>query len=130
MDLVLGALAWIEGHPVTGAAILAASGFVIVAMLRYFYSKAGKNPYIGPVSYSLGKKYVVTAAHEYVPSEDSSGYKQIQHSRPDQWSKLINIDTSLFGLRHKIVPVDTSAHLAVVIRLNKKRGEKLVLFNR
>ena len=130
MNLVYTVIAWIEQHPVTGAAILAASGIVIAGMLKYFYSRTGKSPYIGSVFYSFGKHYIVTAVQEYVPSDDSSGYKQLQHSRPNQWSKLITIDTSLFGLRHKVIPLDPSAHLAVVIRPNKKRGEKLILFNR
>ena len=130
MNLVSNAIAWIEQHPVIGTAILAASGFVVVRVVKYLYSQMGKSPYSGPVFYSFGKNYIVTAVHEYVPLDDSSGYKQIQHSRPDQWSKLINIKTSFFGLRHEVSPLDPSAHLAVVIRPNKKHREKHILFNR
>ncbi|MBS3951163.1 MAG: hypothetical protein KGZ53_10975 [Peptococcaceae bacterium] len=130
MDLFSTMITWIEQHPVTGAAILAATGYIVVGLLKYLYSKKGASPYIGPVFYSLGKNYSVTAVQEYVPSSDASGYKQIQHSHTDQWSKLININTNMFGLRHKVIPLDPSAHLAVVIRQNKKAGEKLILFNR
>lgn len=130
MNFFSTVIAWIEQHPVTGAEILAAIGFVVIGALKYFYLKKGTSPYIGPVFYSLGKNYSVTAVQEYVPSSDASGYKQIQHSRPDQWRKLININTNLFGLRHKVISLDPSAHLAVVIRPYKKSGEKHILFNR
>ena len=130
MSLLLTVITWIEQHPVTGAAILAATGFVVVGALKYFHSRKGASPYVGPVFYSFGKNYIVTAVQEYIPSNDASGYKKIQHSRSDQWSKLININTNLFGLRHEVVPLDSSAHLAVVIRPNKNGNEKLILFNR
>ena len=130
MNIVLTLIDWIERHPVTGAAILAVSGVVLLGTWRYFYSKKNVSPYISPVFYSLGKNYFVTAVQEYIPSNDESGYKQIQHSRPDQWSKFINIDSSLFGLRYKVVPLDPSAHLAVVVRPTRKGKEKLILFNR
>jgi len=133
MEVVSTAISWIEAHPVVGGGIVT----IIIGIGAYFtlkiigliFSKKTK-PYIDPVFYSFRKKYVVVAVHEYIPSDHPSGYRQIQHSRPEQWSKLINIKTSLFGLRHRVMPVDSSAHLAVVIRPNKDGGEKTVLFNR
>jgi hypothetical protein len=130
VSLVSNVITWLELHPVTGTAILAACGFLFVGLARVLLSKKDAGPYIDPVFYSLGGKYSVVAVQEYIPSNDASGYTQIQHSRPDQWTKLITIQTSLFGMRHKVTPLDPSAHLAVLIRPGKQSNEKLILFNR
>lgn len=59
---------------------------------------------VKPVFWTLGRKYKILAAHEYQESDDSSGYIHLgQNSRPDQWEKLINIQSSFLNLRHKII---------------------------
>ena len=126
-------LAWLDGHPVTGAALLAGAGAIAVGVVKWFKDrqlKAEANPYLNPTFYSRGGKYFVIVVHEYFPDDHPSGYRQVQHSRPDQWRQLIDIRTDWFGFRHRIVPKNPLALLVVVIRPTALSREKLVRFNR
>jgi len=128
MPLISQTIDWLEGHPVVGGAALGAAGVLLAQALKHWLTRR-PSPYMNPTFYALGRRYFVTAVLEQVPADTPSGYSQTQHSRPEQWSKLITIRTGLFGLRHQIVPHDSNARLIVVIRRSRNAGEKLVRFN-
>jgi hypothetical protein len=131
MEGILEIIGWIEKHPVVGTALLGAVGYTIHGLSKSIISWFRKeNVYVGSMFWTLEKKYRVTALHKYEPSNDISGYRQIQHSRPDQWRKLIQIKSSLFGLRHVVVPLNKDDVLAVIISRNGQEIEKVINFNR
>lgn len=125
------AVDWFENHPVVGTAILGCVAYTVRGIFHTFYKwKRSSSSYAKPVFWSLGKKYRITAVHQYFPSDDISGYTQVQNSRPDQWKKLITIESKLFNCRHKIVPNDKTAILALVISRNGIEREKVIFFNK
>ena len=132
MIFVLSVIEWIENHPVLGAALLGAVGVISIGvwnLIKKLVEKKRTSIYLGPIFYTFGKKYVVVAVHEYVANAGSSGYKQNQASRPDEWKKTIEIKSDLFGLRHKVVPMNPLSRLAVVIRTTPESRERTIRFN-
>ena len=121
---------WIEAHPIVGAAIIGSIGYTVVGISKFIFRKLSESPvHVSPTFWTLGKKYRIEAVHKYVPSDDTSGYKQFQHSRPDQWKKLIEVK-SMLNLRHTITPIDKDDVLAVCISRNGKENEKVIYFNK
>ena len=121
---------WIEEHPVVGTAILGSVGYTIVGISKSITRKLSKNSVrVSPTFWTLGKKFRIDAVHKYVPSDDASGYSQYQHSRPDQWNKLIEVKSTL-NTRHTVTPVDKNDVLVVVISRDGKENEKHIYFNK
>lgn len=128
---IVKAIAWIEQHPVVGTAILGSLGYTAISILRTIHRAiTNTTPHIDPTFWTLGRKFRVTAVHKYLPSDDPSGYVQIQHSRPDQWQALITIKSNLYNLRHTVCPANKEDVLAVVISRDGKENEKVIYFNR
>jgi hypothetical protein len=131
MESISTLIDWIEKHPVVGAALLGSIGYTAVGLSRsiiHFIQK--KNIYVGSTFWTFGRKFRISAVQKYLPSSDVSGYTQIQHSRPDLWDELIKINSNIFNLRHKIIPINEKDRLAVVISRNGKEKEKLIFFNK
>lgn len=127
---IMEVINWIENHPVVGTAILGSVGYTVVGVSKSILRKLSKSPvHLGPTFWTLGKKFKIDAVHKYVPSDDASGYKQIQHSRPDQWSKLIEVK-SILNLRHTVTPFDKYDVLAVCISRDGKENGKVIHFNK
>ena len=128
---IVKAIAWLEQHPVVGTAILGSLGYTAISILRAIH-RAIKNtsPYISPTFWTLGRKFRIMAVHKYLPSDDPSGYTQVQHSRPDQWQELISIKSSLCNLHHRVCPKNKEDVLAVIISRNGKENQKVINFNR
>jgi hypothetical protein len=121
---------WIEKNPVVGTAILGSVGYTIVGASRSILRKLSKSPvHIKPTFWTLGKKFRIDAVHKYVPPDNASGYKQIQHSRPDQWNKLIEVK-SMFNFRHTVTPIDKDDVLAVCISRDGTENAKVIYFNK
>lgn len=128
---IMNAISWIEQHPVVGTAILCSLGYSTIGIVRAIYrTLTNTSPYIDPTFWTFGKKFRVAAVHKYLPSADSSGYKQIQHSRPDQWKTLVGIRSSILNLRHTVFPIDKEDVLSVVISRDGKENEKIISFNK
>ena len=128
---LLDFMAFVEKHPVTGTAILALiiSGIIGIArIIGKRFSEKRNHPYAKPVNYGSRASFYVTSVQEYVSDDNPSGYRQVSHPRPDQWRTVIGINTTLFGLRHRVFPLNKDAILAVMVR--KRRKEKIILFNR
>jgi hypothetical protein len=84
-----------------------------------------------PVFFSLGPRYKILAVHRYEVSDDVSGYRHLgQNSRPDQWQKLVTIESSVFGFRHKVIPIESQDILDVVISRDGKEQWKVIPFNK
>ena len=120
-------------------AVIAITPFLIGIISWLYYKlykesklKEGDASYIvKPVFWTIGKKYRILAVHNFRKSNDISGYDHIaQNSRPDQWSKLIDIKSSFFGLRYKIVPINKDDILSVIISRNGKEKWRSVIFNK
>jgi hypothetical protein len=127
---VLDVINWIEEHPVVGAAILGSLGYTVVGISKTIFRKLSKNSTrVSPTFWTLRKKFRIDTVHKYVPSDDTSGYKQYQHSRPDKWSKLIEVK-SILNLRHTVTPLDKNDVLVVLISRDGKENEKLIYFNK
>ena len=127
---IMEVINWIEKHPVVGTAILGSVGYTLAGVARSIFRKLSKiHVYVGQTFWTLGKKYKIDAVHKYVPSDDVSGYRQIQHSRPDQWSKLIEVK-SMLNLRHTVTPLDKDDVLAVCISRDGKENGKIIHFNK
>ncbi|WP_275272429.1 hypothetical protein, partial [Limnobacter sp. P1] len=94
------------------------------------YAITNTSLHIDPTFWIFGRKFRVAAVHKYLPSDNPSGYEQIQHSRPDQWQALITINSNLFNLRHVGIPANKDDVLAVVISRNGKENEEVIYFNR
>jgi hypothetical protein len=122
---------WIEKHPVVSAALIGCVAYTLQGIINMI-RKAATKPvtYIKPIFWSYGKKYKILAVHLYLPSEDPSGYIQHQHSRPDQWVKLISINSSFMNCRHKITPVSDTDVLAIIISRDGQENHKVLNFNR
>lgn len=128
---IVNTIAWIEQHPVVGTAILGSVGYTAISIVRAILKAiTNTSPHIDPTFWTFGRKFRVAAVHKYLPSDHPSGYEQIQHSRPDQWQKLITIQSSLLNLRHKVIPTNKDDILAVVISPNGKENEKIIYFNK
>ena len=129
---IVNAIAWIELHPVVGTAITGSVCYTIFEISRAIYRTFTRTSHhINPTFWTFGKKFRVTAVHKYLPSEDStSGYEQIQHSRPDQWKNLITIKSNWFNLHHTVIPVSKEDSLTVVISRDGKENEKYINFNK
>ena len=85
---------------------------------------------VGPVFWTLGKKYKILAVHEFEKSKDISGYKDLgQNSRPDQWGKHIEIK-SQFRLRHLVKQKNPRSILEVIISRNGKEKWRSITFNK
>lgn len=132
MDEIIKIVEWIEQHPVVGTAILACIGYTIVGLTKSFLKLIKKNKVnIKPTFYTLGKRYKIHAVHLYRKSEDISGYDHIsQNSRPDQWQKLIRVESSFLNLRHKVVPLNKDDILTIIISRNGIENEKVIEFNK
>jgi len=127
---IMEVINWIEKHPVVGAAILGSVGYTVVGISKSILRKLSKSPVrVKPTFWTLGKKFRIDKVHKYVPSDDASGYNQIQHSRPDQWSKLIEVK-SMLNLRHTVTPIDKDDVLVVCISRDGKENEKVIYFNK
>lgn len=86
---------------------------------------------VGSVFWTFGRKYKILAVHQFIKSEDVSGYKHLgQNSRPDQWQKLIDIHSSFYNLRHQIVPKNNDDVMTVIISRNGKEKWKAINFNK
>lgn len=86
---------------------------------------------VSPIFWTFGDKFKILAVHKFEASDDISGYRHIsQNSRPDQWQKLIEIEKSLFGLKHEIIPREKSDILTVVISRNGTEKWKVIHFNK
>lgn len=121
---------WIEKYPVVGTAILGSVGYTVVGVSKSIFLKLSKSQlYVGPTFWTLGKKFKIDVVHKYVPSNNASGYKSFQHSRPDQWGKLIEVK-SLLNLRHTVTPFDKDDVLTVSISLDGKENAKIIHFNK
>lgn len=128
---IVKAIAWLEQHPVVGTAILGSLGYTAISILKSIHRAIiNTSPHISPTFWTLGQKFRITAVHKYLPSDGPSGYKQIQHSRPDQWQELISIKSSLCNLRHRVYPKNNEDVLAVIISRNGKENQKVINFNR
>lgn len=128
---IVNAIVWIELHPVVGAAILGSVGYTATNILRAIHRAiTNTTPHIDPAFWTLGQKFRISAVHQYLPSDDPSGYTQIQLSRPDQWKALITIKSHLYNLRHTVCPVNKEDVLAVVISRDGKENEKIIYFNK
>lgn len=128
---IVNTIAWIEQHPVVGTAILGSVGYTSIKIFSAIRQTiASASPHVDPTFWTFGQKFRITAVHKYWPSDDASGYTQIQHSRPDQWKKLITIKSQLFDLRHTVCVVNKEDILAVVISRDGKENEKIIYFNR
>ena len=124
------AIDWIEKHPVVGAAILASVGYTVVGVSKTIFRKLSKSTvHVKSTFWTLGKKYRISAVLKYIPSDDASGYKQTQHSRPDQWSKLIAVK-SILNIRHTVTPFDKNDVLVVCLSRDGKENEKVIYFNK
>lgn len=122
---------WIEKHPIIGAALIASVAYTIRGLINAVLKRLSmQSDYARPTFWTLGKKYRVTAVHQYFPSDDPSGYEQVQNSRPDQWKKLITIKSGFMNCYHRIVPHDPSYVLAVIICRDGVEREKVINFNR
>ena len=122
---------WVEKHPVIGGALFASVAYTVKGIIQTIYKWfTTSSDYSKPTFWTLGKKFRITAVHQYLPSDDASGYTQIQNSRPDQWGKLITIKSTCFNLRHRIVPNEASSILAVIISRDGVEREKVISFNR
>jgi hypothetical protein len=85
---------------------------------------------ISNVFYGLNKKCKILAVHEYIRSNSASGYNHIaQNSRPDQYLKLIKIEKSFLNFKYKILPIDSTKILTVIISRNGKEKWKSIHFN-
>jgi len=127
---ILEVINWIEEHPVVGAAILVSIGYTVVGISKTIIQKLSKDPIrVNPTFWTLGRKFRIDSVHKYVPSNDTSGYKQYQHSRPDQWSSLIEVK-SILNLRHTVTPIDKNDVIVVLISRDGKETEKHIYFNK
>lgn len=109
---------------------------IIVALIPKFGSErrkmGGAASRAKATFWAFGKNYKILAVHHYKISDtEPSGYKHIgQNSRPDQWKKLIRLESSCLNLRHKVMPRNESDILAVVISRNGKEEWKTISFNK
>lgn len=125
------AIDWIEKHPIIGAALIGSVAYTIKGITQGISKRISKESvYVSPAFWSFGKKYRITAVHKYFPSDDAAGYRQVQHSRPDQWQTLIGIESNFMNCRHKIIPNDATDVLAVIISRDGVETEKVINFNR
>lgn len=125
------AIDWIEHHPIIGAALIASVAYTAKGISQTVFKRlSAPSDYARPIFWTLGAKYRVTAIHQYFPSDDPSGYKQVQNSRPDQWQQLVTIKSSFMRCRHRIIPHDPSYILAVIISRNGVEREKVISFNK
>lgn len=86
---------------------------------------------VKPCYWSIGRKYKIMAVHKYEKSDDASGYKHVgQNSRPDQWDKLIRIQSKYFNLKHEVIPINQKDILDVIISRNGKESWKIIEFNK
>lgn len=78
------------------------------------------------------QKYKILAVHQYEKSDDISGYKHLgQNSRPDQYNKLIKVNSSGFlKINKEIIPRNKDCILTVVISRNGKEKWKTMEFNK
>jgi len=131
MDDLVIIIDWIEKHPVIGAAILCSIGYTLIGISKFFITKLShESDYAKPVFWSFGKKYRILAVHKYEHSDDISGYRLKQHSRPDLWGELINVKSRFLNLRHKIVPINKGDILVVIISRNGREKNKCIEFNK
>lgn len=131
MEGLLKIIELIEKYPVMGAAVLTVVGVSILAAIRWVISRYKKeNMHVGPVFWSLGQKWKISAVLKREPSENSSGYTQSQYSRPDQWCKIIRVEDRLWGIRHEVTPNNRDDILVVNISRDGKEREKMISFNR
>lgn len=125
------AINWVEKHPMIGAALLSSLAYTAKGIIQAFLKRLSKeSPHVDPTFWSFGKRYRISAVQRYLPAENPSGYVQEQHSRPDQWQKLIEIKSSFMNCRHKIVPKDATQILTIIISRDGKENEKIISFNR
>lgn len=86
--------------------------------------------FVRNVFYTCGKKYKILAIHEYEISSQANGYKHIsQYSRPEQFEKLVQIN-SFLNFRHKIIPIDRTKLLTIVISRDGKEKWRNINFNK
>ena len=113
---------------------------VIIGIVSFFYFQIYKESkseegdaalMLKPVFWSIGRKFKILAVHKYEISEDISGYRHAgQNSRPDQWSKLIRIESKYLNLRHEVIPVKKEDILTVIISRNGKEKWRTIDFNK
>ena len=120
-------------------AVQALTPFVI-GLISWFYFKVYKESKlqegdaastIKPTFWTFGRKFKIIAVHQFEISSDISGYKHLgQNSRPDQWQKLIKIESKFMNLKHTISPINSEDILSVIISRNGKEKWKGILFNK
>jgi len=122
----------IEKYPTTTVLI---TGFLVFLkdIVKTLFSKfKNTSDYIKPVFWTFGKKYKIVAVHQYEISDSNiSGFKHLgQNSRPDQYNKLIKINSSFLNLRHEIIPLNKEDILTVVISRDGQEKDKCIDFNK
>lgn len=87
---------------------------------------------IKPSFKSFGKKYEIQAVHEFEKSDsNSSGYNHLgQNSRPDQWGKLIKVESKFFNCYHKVTSKTNKTYLQVHISRDGTEKWKIIEFNK
>lgn len=112
--------------------ILAIVSFVYYKLIKERELKEGDAASeVGSVFWTFGRRLKILAVHQYEKSDDVSGYRHLgQNSRPDQWEKIISIQSSFCNLKHKIVPKNKDDVLTVIISRNGKEKWKVMSFNK
>ncbi|MFC1538739.1 hypothetical protein ACFL6H_04885 [Candidatus Latescibacterota bacterium] len=116
-------------------AIAMTIGAILAYLYKRTYEESKKDEgdaslIVKPIFWTFGRKYKILAVHKYEQSNSSSsGYvDKGQNSRPDQYLKLIRIE-SFFNLRFSIEPINEDDILIVVISRNGKERWRTIHFN-
>ncbi len=92
------------------------------------------SPDIGPVFWSLGKRYKIYALTIYEKDDSNvTGYSRLgasNHTREDQWNKIISIKSNFLNLRHEVIPKNKDIILVVKIKRNQNDDIKTISFNK
>lgn len=115
---------WIDGHQTLSASILVAILIPTVKIIFQYLTKDSRE--LKPVFWGKHRVHVVEtfeldlANHRYsLPT---------QYILPSAWQEIIEIKSSFFGYRHKIIPKNPTQRIFVQIhRWGKEKG---IWFNR
>lgn len=130
METIIEIGNFIDKHTFIGTIVsdLSIAGIIgLTKMILNLYKDRKTYPYVKPTYWGLSKNFNITNVLEFLPDPNSTGYISSQYSRTELWKGKI-VKVSFFGIYHKIVPIDVSAMLCVLVR--KKFKEKHINFNR